>query len=56
MADLTFVNIKLFYEILFAITGYTGERIDYESRGFPSASPSTRHHETPNAEEGIRPS
>ncbi|MEE4802470.1 hypothetical protein V2K66_07670 [Pseudomonas alliivorans] len=56
MADLTFANIKLFYEILFAITGYAGERIDYESRGFPSASPSTRHHETPNAEEGIRPS
>lgn len=56
MADLTFANIKLFYEVLFAITGYTGERIDYESRGFPTVSPSTRHHETPSGEKGIRTS
>ena len=34
--DLTFASIKLFYEILFLIVGYAGERIDYESRGFPS--------------------
>lgn len=42
MVDLTFANIKLFYEILFSIIGYTGERIDYESRGFPSGLPSAR--------------
>jgi hypothetical protein len=42
MVDLTFANIKLFYEILFSIVGYTGERIDYESRGFPSGLPSAR--------------
>lgn len=34
--NLTFANIKLFYEILFLIVGYEGERIDYESHGFPS--------------------
>lgn len=39
MVDLTFANIKLFYEILFSIVEYTGERIDYESRGFPSRTP-----------------
>ncbi|KTC09223.1 hypothetical protein AO390_16830 [Pseudomonas marginalis ICMP 11289] len=54
MADLTFANIKLFYEILFAIIGYMGERIDYESRGFPSALPWAKDHETPSAEEDIR--
>lgn len=56
MADLTFANIKLFYEILFAIIGYTGERIDYESHGFPSALPPTRDHETHSAQEDIRAS
>lgn len=42
MVDLTFANIKLFYEILFSIVGYTGERIDYERRGFPSGLPAAR--------------
>ncbi|RZO10751.1 hypothetical protein EKG40_04095 [Pseudomonas moorei] len=42
MVDLTFANIKLFYEILFSIVGYTGERIDYETRGFPSVLPLAR--------------
>lgn len=42
IVDLTLANIKLFYEILFSIVGYAGERIDYESRGFPSELPSTR--------------
>ncbi|WP_053160501.1 hypothetical protein [Pseudomonas sp. P1.8] len=51
MVDLTFANIKLFYEILFSIVGYTGERIDYESRGFPSRLPSARICEMDQAEE-----
>jgi hypothetical protein len=42
MVDLTFANIKLFYEILFSIVGYTGDRIDYETRGFPSGSRSSQ--------------
>jgi len=42
MVDLTFANIKLFYEILFSIVGYAGERIDYEVRGFPSKLPSVK--------------
>ncbi|WP_414155251.1 hypothetical protein [Pseudomonas sp. BNK-43-a] len=39
MVDLTFANIKLFYELLFSIVGYTGERIDYETLGFPTQLP-----------------
>ena len=39
MVDLTFANIKLFYELLFTIVGYTGERIDYETLGFPTQLP-----------------
>lgn len=40
--DLTLANIKLFYELLFFLVGYTGERIDYESHGFPSGLPATK--------------
>lgn len=56
MADLTFANIKLFYEILFAIIGYTGERIDYESRGFPSVLSSELDRKTLRAEADSSPS
>lgn len=54
MVDLTFANIKLFYELLFAIVGYTGERIDYEIRGFPSVLPSKRDQEPPSTAQDIR--
>lgn len=45
LVNLTFANIKLFYEILFLITGYTGERIDYETLGFPSVPKFSRTQE-----------
>lgn len=34
--DLTFANLKLFYEILFDLIGFCGSRIDYGTHGFPS--------------------
>lgn len=34
--DLTFNNLKLFYEIIFHLGGYEGSRIDYGTHGFPN--------------------
>lgn len=36
--DLTFNNLKLFYEIAFHLGGYEGSRIDYGIHGFPEKS------------------
>ncbi len=45
LVNLTFANIKLFDEILLLITGYTGERIDYETLGLPSGPKFSRTQE-----------
>jgi len=52
IVSLTFANIKLFYEILFSIVGYTGERIDYEVLGFPSGLRLEQTSDANRAEEG----
>jgi len=52
LVNLTFANIKLFYEILFLITDYTGQRIDYETLGFP---PSPKFSKTQGAENETSP-
>lgn len=36
LVHLTFSNLKLFYELLFHLAEYKGDRIDYGTRGFPS--------------------
>lgn len=46
MVNLTFANIKLFYELLFAIVGYEGARIDYDCLGHPTVLPSAATYES----------
>lgn len=41
LVDLTFASIKLFYELLFLVIDYTGERVDYTGHNFPTVDPSS---------------
>lgn len=41
LVDLTFASIKLFYELLFLVIDYSGERVDYTGDNFPTVGPSS---------------